>query len=335
MLNSRFAIVCSETVNPWFNLALEEYLFMQVGRGQIILLLWQNENTVVIGKHQNPWKECRLPEMEQDECRLARRMSGGGAVFHDKGNLNFSFIMDKSLYSLEKQLSMVLDAVRALGITAEFSGRNDLIAHGKKFSGNAYRFDTRTALHHGTLLICSDLEKLSRYLTVPPQKLQSKGVESVRSRVANLADYKDGLCVETMAANLKTQFRRQYGEAMEFMVDFDLTIPELEGLYRKNAAWDWRYGDTPDFTIVFEQNFTWGNVELQLKLEKGCIVDATVHSDAMDIGLIEAIAQKLKYLSYQKSALLSGLSSVESTNIQLSALQDVVTWLAKQNIPSE
>lgn len=335
MLNSRIAIIRSETLDPWFNLALEEYLFSKVAAGQVLLLLWQNENTVVIGKHQNPWKECRLPEMERDGCKLTRRMSGGGAVFHDKGNLNFSFIMDRCLYNLENQLNVILEAIRTLGIKAEFSGRNDLIAHGKKFSGNAYRFDDRTALHHGTLLVNADLEKLSRYLTVPPQKIQSKGVDSVRSRVANLGDFMDGLRLETMVFNLKTQFRRQYGDAAEFMVDFDLSMPELNEIYRRNASWEWRYGETPRFSIVFEHRFSWGNIEIQLKLEKGCIANATVYSDAMDMDLIEAIAQKLNSLSYRKAELLSGLSSLEATSTNPAALQDVIRWLANQNIPSE
>lgn len=334
MLSSRFAIIRSVSVDPWFNLALEEYLFSQVSSGQVIFLLWQNDNTVVIGKHQNPWKECRLPEMERDGCKLARRMSGGGAVFHDLGNLNFSFILDRDLYDLERQLRVVLEAVRAMGIAAEFSGRNDLVAQGRKFSGNAFRLDARAALHHGTLLVRADLEKLSRYLNPPPQKIQSKGVESIRARVTNLGDLESGLTVEAMADGLRTQFRRQYGEAEEFTAGFDLTAPEMLKLYHKNASWEWRYGDTPDFTIIFENSFAWGSMEIQLKLENGYIANAAVYSDAMDIKLVEAIAEKLKTLPYKKSALLAGLSSLDATGVQPANLYDVITWLAAQNIPS-
>src|SRR6056297_3762446 len=143
----------STSFDPWHNLAFEEYLLNQVEENEVILYLWQNDNTGVIGRNQNAWKECRSELLAEEGGKLARRLSGGGAVYHDLGNLNFTFIMDKDNYNLKKQLKVILEAVRDQGIEAEFSGRNDLVVKSKKFSGNAFYFGSETAYHHGTILV--------------------------------------------------------------------------------------------------------------------------------------------------------------------------------------
>jgi len=174
----KLRIFYSEEYNPWYNLALEEYLIDRVEEDEIILYLWQNEHTVVIGRNQNAWKECRCSKLEErDGGYLARRLSGGGAVYHDLGNLNFTFLMERDDYDLHKQLSVILDAVKKLGIEAEFSGRNDLTAQGKKFSGNAFYFGTDKAYHHGTILYDTEIEPLLEYLSVSSEKIKTKGIE--------------------------------------------------------------------------------------------------------------------------------------------------------------
>lgn len=165
----------SDSLDPWYNLAVEEILLDTVRDG-FILYLWQNRDTVVIGKNQNPWKECRVRMLEKDGGYLARRLSGGGAVFHDLGNLNFTFLMNRSDYDLEKQVNVILTAVRSLGIPAEKNGRNDLVINGRKFSGNAFCFRKNSAYHHGTILVSSSLEKMTKYLQVPEEKSDPKGL---------------------------------------------------------------------------------------------------------------------------------------------------------------
>ena len=193
------------------NLALEKYLTAHVADDEVILYLWQNRKTVVIGKNQNPWKQCRVEELLADGGQLARRPSGGGAVFHDLGNLNFSFCAKKENYDVDRQLEVILLAVRRIGIPAQKSGRNDLTAEGRKFSGNAFCETGEGCCHHGTIMVDVDSSMLERYLTVSPQKLASKGVDSVRSRVVNLREYRPELTVEDLSEALYQAFGQVYG----------------------------------------------------------------------------------------------------------------------------
>ena len=185
--------------DPYENLALEEALLDRVRPGELILYLWQNERTVVIGRNQNPWKECRTALLAEEGGRLARRLSGGGAVFHDLGNLNFTFLMAAEDWDLPRQLTVLERACQSLGIPAQRSGRNDLLADGRKFSGNAFYKHNGKAYHHGTLMVDVDLEKVQRYLSPSKAKLAAKGVDSVRSRVVNLREFVPDLTIPQLA----------------------------------------------------------------------------------------------------------------------------------------
>ncbi|MGE5613068.1 MAG: lipoate--protein ligase [Bacillota bacterium] len=282
-------IIRTESVDPWWNLAVEEYLLEKVEPGQCILYLWQNENTVVIGRNQNPWRECRAELLEKEGGKLARRLSGGGAVYHDLGNLNFTFIAGEGAYDQDKQTGVILDAVRRLGIFAEKTGRNDITADGRKFSGNAFCFRKNGAFHHGTLLVSTDIDKLSRYLQVSSEKMRSKGIKSIQSRVVNLSGLKPGLSVADMADAMVASFREAYGSD----ADVENCIREvkegretLEELYCKYSSWSWRYGETPRFDVDIETRFSWGGVQLGFKLEKGAVKEAKAYSDAMDAEFI-------------------------------------------------
>ncbi len=268
-------IIESPSHDPWYNLALEESLLSRAE--EPILYLWRNANTVVIGKNQNPWKECQTTLLKQEGGRLARRLSGGGAVYHDLGNLNFTFLLPQHQFDLDKQFSVIVEALRTFGLTVEVSGRNDLTLDGRKFSGNAFYKNGTHAYHHGTLLVEADREKMGRYLTPSPGKLKSKGVESVRSRVVNLREIQPEITVDSLKNAMKTAFFQIYGPGEE------MALPEdLDSLTRRYGSWEWIYGQRLPFTWARELRFPWGGVQMELQVESGVIRGGRVYTDAMD-----------------------------------------------------
>ena len=184
----KYKYYISNGFDPYTNLAVERCLFEFANENTAILYLWQNDNTIVIGKNQDIYSECRADEFKAHGGKIVRRMSGGGAVYHDLGNLNFSIITVKSNDSEQKYLDLILRMAKNLGIKAEFGGRNDVVCNGRKFSGSAVYDDGEKVCRHGTVLVRSDIEKMTYYLTPEREKLNRHGVESVRSRVMNLSE---------------------------------------------------------------------------------------------------------------------------------------------------
>ena len=297
-------ILIGDSFDPWHNLAVEERLFDLLGEDECIFYLWQNKNTVVIGRHQNAWKECRTKLLEDEGGKLARRSSGGGAVFHDLGNLNFTFILPREHYDVHRQLNVIRRAVKTFGIDTEFTGRNDLVVtdSGAKFSGNAFRFSEHTGMHHGTLMVDVDMEKLGRYLAPGKDKLKAKGIESVRSRVCNLRALNPGIAIESLIPALKEAFVAEYGPADEMSVS-DVAGSDLNILEEKYASWDFRMGRALPFDATLETRFAWGGITLELSLKEGVIRDAQVFSDAMDDALVDRIAPALTGVRYENVSL--------------------------------
>ncbi|MBQ7086534.1 MAG: lipoate--protein ligase, partial [Clostridia bacterium] len=211
MLEKLYVHTEKET-EPIHNLAVESVLLDNVPQGACILYLWQNRKTVVIGKNQNLWAQCRPEILELEGGKAVRRLSGGGAVYHDMGNLNFTFITHKADYDTAKQTDVVLKAVSNLGIKAEKTGRNDLTtADGRKFSGHAYYKNGDRCYHHGTIMVDVDSEALSRYLTVSADKLRVKCVDSVRSRVVNLIELEPAITIDSLKNAMINAFEDVYG----------------------------------------------------------------------------------------------------------------------------
>ena len=283
----------TDCTDPYRNLAVEEVLLEAVQPGECILYLWQNQNTVVIGRNQNPWKECRTSLLEGEGGHLARRLSGGGAVFHDLGNLNFTFLVNEEDYDLDRQLGVIETACRELGLNAERSGRNDVLVNGRKFSGNAFYHSKGKAYHHGTVLVDTDGEKLARYLSPSKAKLQAKGVESVRARVVNLCELVPGLTCERMAEELTAAFAGVYGLEAQPIDPEVLDWKYIESLRARNESADWLYGPRLPLSFECEERFDWGSVQLQLQVESGIVVQAKVYSDAMDWDLAPTLERAL------------------------------------------
>lgn len=323
-------VLLSTTYNPWYNLSLEEYLLDKVKESEVIFYLWQNQNTVVIGRNQNAWKECHCSLLEKNGYKLARRLSGGGAVFHDLGNLNFTFLMGKGDYDLKRQLSVILEAVKKTGIEAEFSGRNDLLASGRKFSGNAYYYSSNSAYHHGTILVDTDFEKLVTYLQVSTDKIKSKGIDSVRSRVINLKELNPDISIERVKEKLIESFGEIYTNPSEITEINPAEIEELAGLYNKYSSWEWLYGNTPEFDIEFTKRFEWGGIDLGLKLKKGYIEEAVIFSDSMEADLIQELASAIKGFPFRSADINNELKKYEINEATSRIVQDLQKWLREK-----
>lgn len=293
-------IITTDINNPWINLALEELFLNNLHLGEAALFLWQNKDTVVIGRNQNPWSECNLALMEKENIRLARRITGGGAVFHDIGNLNFSFIVNREVYDLSRQFGVIIKALNGLGVNATISGRNDMTVEDKKFSGNAFCFRHQNALHHGTILIGADKENMGRYLTVSADKIRAKGVTSVKSRVINLCEINPQLNVDIIKDAVTKEFINEYGASFKMVHYSDddesmsLTDPFFKSVAARNESWEWNYGKTPDFDISLKNRFSWGGIDLSFKLDEGIIKKAEVYSDALCEEIISQLPALLK-----------------------------------------
>ena len=300
-------VVKTDCTDPYKNLALEEHLLLNAGE-DVILYLWQNRHTVVIGRNQNPWAECRTSLLEEEGGHLARRLSGGGAVYHDLGNLNFTFLCKDEHYDLQKQLSVIQEACRLCGIDATFSGRNDLLADGRKFSGNAFYHSKGFSYHHGTLLIDTDMNRLGRYLSPPKAKLESKGVTSVRSRVVNLKELSPTLTCEKMKEYMTRAFEAVYGQKALL-----LPVPEeaiLLPMAEKYASADWLYGRPIPFNCTIQSQFAWGHLQVLIEVNGGVIENVQVYTDAMDFALAEQLRGALIGIPFRSEELVRAVQAL-------------------------
>ena len=212
----KLQFVVSDQTNPYWNIAVENYLLSLPETEVVTLYLWKNRRTVVIGQNQNPFSECNVEVLEADGGFLMRRRTGGGAVYHDDGNINFSFVVPKALYDQTRQFRVIQRAVADFGIVTELSGRNDILTDGRKFSGNAFSKGKYQDLHHGTILIKGNMEDLQRYLKPKPAKLQKHGVASVRSRVVNLSELNPEITSDSIVPHLRSAFENEYSEYSEY-----------------------------------------------------------------------------------------------------------------------
>lgn len=301
-------VYISLSFDAYENMAVDEWFLDHVKKDEFILHLYQNENAVIIGKNQNPWVECDLAKMKEDGVQLARRVSGGGAVYHDKGNINFSFITHEENYDEKQQLDLICKAVQSLGIPCEFSGRNDLLAEGKKFSGNAFAHRKGVAIHHGTLLVSSDLKRLSSYLTVDPKKIQSKGISSVRSRVCNLTDFVPELTLRQTQNAILRSLNERDGFFGEFAFTND-EWAEVEAYKAKHSNPDWFLGQTPRFDYEWRDRLSFGNVQICFSFEKGVISKAKVFTDALLPEFSEMVEGLLCGISFDSTAIKQALAT--------------------------
>ncbi len=331
-------VFIADSLNPYLNIATEEWIFNSLDSSSQILYLWRNQHTVVIGRNQNPWSECNLLKMKQDGITLARRNTGGGAVFHDLGNTNFTFLSPKDGYKRESNIQIILDALKKFNIHGEASGRNDLLVPfpdgPRKFSGSAYREKKDRAFHHGTLLFHADLTLLGNYLTPNPKKLQAKGKESVRARVANLQEINPSINHEVALPVLIESFENFYGgkATIEYLnMDSLQKNIELKAHYEQLSSWNWLYGQTLDFNHKMDDYLSLGFFDFHFFVESGIIKDVQIFTDCLYPLLIEDLTVGLRGQSYAAKPVLQVVQSLMPKYHEQSAgVDELAKWLAKQ-----
>ncbi len=301
--------------NPRINLAIEEYVLKNSNIDQSsYLLFYINEPSIIIGKNQNTIEEINTDYVEQNGIHVVRRLSGGGAVYHDLGNLNFSFITKDdgdSFHNFRKFTEPVTSALRELGVNAELSGRNDLVVEGRKISGNA-QFSTRGRMFsHGTLLFDSEIESIVSALKVRKDKIESKGIKSIRSRVANISEFLTGnLTIDDFKLRLLQSI---FGQGVE-IPEYRLTEDDWEKIHHLSKEryqnWDWNYGKSPKFNLQHSNRFPVGQIDIRLEVNKGKIESCKIFGDFFGVGDVGEIEERLKGIQYEKTAIEKALKDV-------------------------
>lgn len=335
---STLRLLISESFDPWFNLAVEETIFRQMSADQRVMFLWRNADTVVIGRAQNPWKECNTRRMEEDNVRLARRSSGGGAVFQDLGNTCFTFMAGKPEYDKTISTQIIVNGLAQVGIDAQVSGRNDLVLNTdngpRKISGSAYRETRDRGFHHGTLLINTDLNRLANYLNPDPKKLQAKGITSVRSRVANLCELVSDISHEKVCEGIINSFFSHYGETVvaEYISPDKLPdLPNFAETFAKQSSWEWNFGQAPAFSHYSDTRFSWGGIEFHFDIEKGIITRCQFYTDSLDPSPLEWMSNQLTGRVYQANTIRTLIQQMTQQWPDLTEqLADLEHWLVHE-----
>lgn len=305
----------NEGINdPRINLALEEYALRNFNPENDYLLFYINEPSIIIGRNQNTLEEINFDYVEEKSLHVVRRVSGGGAVYHDFGNLNFSFITNhdiKSLNNFGKFTEPVTKILNKMGVPAELKGRNDVLVHDKKISGNAQFSTGKRMLHHGTLLLDSDLDEVSKALNVKMTKIQSKGHKSSRSRVANINEFlKEKISIEDFRSQI---LKGLYDEKDDFET-YHLTPEEWAAVHKlrdeKYGTWEWNYGNSPKFNIQRSKRFAIGEIDLRIYVEKGFISSFRIYGDFFGKEPVQSLETLLEGARYDRQEIIRILEPI-------------------------
>jgi len=298
----RVACLIARDVDPYRNLAIEKHLMDTLPEETAILLLWQNRQTVMLGKMQNPWHVCPVDTLTLSGGLVARRLSGGGAMYQDEGCLNFSFILPKGMFDIPRQLAMIGMAVGAMGIQAQAAGRFDLAAPGGVFCRNAFYKSGAAAMHHGTILVSAQLGGMKQILQVEDGKLPP-GMRPEETAYVNLSDLNDQITIESMQEALYWSFGRCFGAQPAMLDECMMDAASIERLTAQFCSREWVFPSAPPYTFSVAERFPWGSAAVQLMAEGGIIRAARVYTDAMEAGLFETIEQIMLGSPYLISAI--------------------------------
>ncbi len=304
-------MICIDNTNknPYFNLALEEYVLTHFDDD--IFMLWINNPAIIVGKNQNTLAEINIEYVKEHNIPVVRRLSGGGAVFHDPGNINFTFIMpntDDSFTNFKKYTRPIIDVLADLGIDAKLSGRNDLTIDGRKFSGNAQYIHKNRILHHGTLLFSSNMSHLVNALKVNPDKIKGKGIKSVASRVTNIENHlKTNLSIEEFKNMVMKHVMERYGGVEYILSDKDINNVE-KMVQEKYSTWEWNYGHSPKYNFTKQTRFAGGSIEINFDVQNGIIQSAKIYGDFFGKRDVSDIEKALNGIRHSEEDIRSALS---------------------------
>ena len=304
----KFLFITHDNLDAYFNLASEEYLLKQ--KEGYYVYLWQNENSVIIGINQNVYNEVNLDYAEKNNVKIVRRLTGGGAVYHDKFNLNYTIIApyNENENAYVKFSAPVIEYLNSLGVEAKFSGRNDIIIGDKKISGNAQTVYKNRILHHGTLLFSSNMNALSGALKENKLKIENKGIKSIRARVTNVSEHLDREMTIAEFKNGLAEFFKKNSKSYQFT---SKDIAEIERLKReKYSTFEWNIGASPKGKINFIEKFDFGIFNLVFDVEKGKMQNVNLFGDFFCKKDVKGFIEKLEGVEFSKNSLLNAFSNV-------------------------
>ncbi|HFH9208888.1 TPA: lipoate--protein ligase [Streptococcus agalactiae] len=303
--------------DPAYNVALEAYAFQKLTDIDEIFILWINEPAIIIGRHQNTIQEINKEFIDKNGIHVVRRLSGGGAVYHDLNNLNYTIISNntqEAAFDFQTFSKPVIDTLAKLGVKAEFTGRNDLEINGQKFAGNAQAYYKGRMMHHGCLLFDVDMSVLGQALKVSKDKIESKGIKSVRARVTNIVDHlSDKITVQEFSDAILAQMKEEYPEMDEYVLS-DAELSEIQAM-RDNqfATWDWTYGKAPEYTIERGVRYPAGKITTYANVENSTIKSVKIFGDFFGVKPVDAIEKMLEGVRYDYKDVLAALKTVDTS----------------------
>ncbi|HFH7597626.1 TPA: lipoate--protein ligase [Streptococcus agalactiae] len=303
--------------DPAYNVALEAYAFQKLTDIDEIFILWINEPAIIIGRHQNTIQEINKEFIDKNGIHVVRRLSGGGAVYHDLNNLNYTIISNNTqegAFDFQTFSKPVIDTLAKLGVKAEFTGRNDLEINGQKFAGNAQAYYKGRMMHHGCLLFDVDMSVLGQALKVSKDKIESKGIKSVRARVTNIVDHlSDKITVQEFSAAILAQVKEEYPEMDEYVLS-DAELSEIQAM-RDNqfATWDWTYGKAPEYTIERGVRYPAGKITTYANVENSTIKSVKIFGDFFGVKPVDDIEKMLEGVRYDYKDVLAALKTVDTS----------------------
>ena len=305
--------ILNKSLDPYFNLALDEYAMKHIDVDQDFFFLWQNAPSVIIGKNQNTAEEINQKFIDQNGIKVARRVSGGGAVYHDLGNLNFTFVIsvdDPGKVNYKKYVQPIIDALESMGIKAEASGRNDILVDGLKISGNAQRMANGKLMHHGTIMFDLNIENMVKALNVDPDKITSKGVKSVRSRVTNIKEHLTHGDIHEFWDNLHYYLSNKGQDQEIVLTEDDIAKIQAEA-DSKFSTWDWIYGASPEFNLKNSKRFSGGRLETLMNVVEGKIASIRFVGDYLGLEDVSEVENQLMGVRFDRSDVDGILSQID------------------------